>query len=113
MPTEVAVALISLAGLIVTTIGGTMAIVLRKILTQTRQVNDAVNHRHEDHPRIFDMVMESQKAINEIVLNLERFKAQYDNDQDKHGEIHTRMESKLERCMCSMSENPKGGGCTH
>lgn len=102
METQELVAIYTLTGTIVVS---TTAILIAvwKTWSQASETNDAVNKKHKDHPRLFDMVanLYAQMGKTEAVLGShsdwqERFEEETRAANQAHIEVHARIEERLE-----------------
>ena len=105
------VALLTLSG---TIIGSTALLLIaifktygqsRIAAVQSREINDAVNHRHTDQPRAFDMISSLHKwrasfensPFNDG-LSLQVWMDERTKADNEHREVHARIEKRLGEC---------------
>lgn len=65
LSTDVVVALLALAGTMVTATAVMIGLMV-KIYKEAREANDAINHRHDDTPRAYDMLLEIHGSYGEL-----------------------------------------------
>lgn len=105
---EVTVAWITLLGLVVTTGLSFAGVVLSnraknnaaEAKRHASEANDAVNHRHPQQPRLFDMVLESYERTGRIEARLDANVARLDERNDRVeaeiGEVKTALRQHID-----------------
>jgi len=83
----------------------------RSASDNAKQTNDAVNNRHPDHPKLYDIALKNKAGVDELI----EWRRSYNDTPwsdgrgvhkwlDKHGKEHEAIIRKLNKCPKCESE---------